>query len=511
MESKVLRWNFIFQYGWTLTNIINALILLPMYLNHIDASTLGVWLATGAILGWMTLIDPGMGELIQQRIAELRGRDLFADVAKTIGSGFLAAACILLISLVFGFACYIFVGTIIDKDISRYPHLAAALRISIFATGLSLVSFTVNGINQGLHNAAPVAIAALAANFLFLLINIALLYSGLGVMSIALANLGRALFVNVYGIIALLRFVRGQELSMVMSWTHFRDFIKIFSFTSASKILTGLSNTVDMLVLARFIPPAMITMYEINKRPVNISSALIGRHSVALMALISHARGRGDKAFILDLIYRQFKFYLYAALLIASLFIFYHEDLIMLWTGAGHYAGNTVVFLLVAVFFFYLMGYFMSNVGYALGDIRAISLYSICRATVFGITMFFTARTFGIPGTLIGSLSIVICGDLIFYGSRLFKLGYLDTSLLKRIVSTLAWVVPVVAPLGFLVRAMVYGGMPESTLSRLILGGSSFVLAYVTLILIVDPDVRSFARQLVQKLFRQKRLAIKKS
>ena len=45
MDKKLLRWNFIFQYGWVLTNMLSALLLLPLYLKNIDKDTLGVWLA----------------------------------------------------------------------------------------------------------------------------------------------------------------------------------------------------------------------------------------------------------------------------------------------------------------------------------------------------------------------------------------------------------------------------------------------------------------------------------
>src|SRR5829696_8458689 len=168
MDKKLLKWNFVFQYGWVLTNVFNSIVLLPLYLKNIDANTLGIWLATGAILGWITLVDPGVGEVLQQRIAELRGRNEKGEIGKLIGSGYSASAIVLLISVLLGLGCYFFIGRIIDKDVSAYPHLSTALVISVFATGLSLVSFTLIGINQGLHNSQQVAIFSLAANFLFL-------------------------------------------------------------------------------------------------------------------------------------------------------------------------------------------------------------------------------------------------------------------------------------------------------------------------------------------------------
>src|SRR4028118_1025065 len=110
MNKKLLKWNLIFQYGYVITNIINSLILLPLYLKHIDADTLGIWLATGNILAWMTLADPGVGDVLQQKIAELRGKKLFEETGKTIGSGLLASGIILFISVLAGFIFYFLIG-----------------------------------------------------------------------------------------------------------------------------------------------------------------------------------------------------------------------------------------------------------------------------------------------------------------------------------------------------------------------------------------------------------------
>ncbi len=99
MDKKVLRWNFVFQYGYVLTNIFNSIILLPLYVKYIDSSTLGIWLATGNILAWITLTDPGIGDVLQQKIAELMGRNVNDEVGKTIGAGLFASSIILIISI----------------------------------------------------------------------------------------------------------------------------------------------------------------------------------------------------------------------------------------------------------------------------------------------------------------------------------------------------------------------------------------------------------------------------
>ncbi len=491
MDKKVLRWNFIFQYGWVLTNLFNSILLLPMYIKRIDASTLGVWLATSSILSWMTLVDPGIGEVLQQNIAEMRGKNMKDDICKSIGSGYIASSFILLVAVAVGFGCYFSLGFIINKDVSQYPHLATALMISVFATGLSLVSWTISGVNQGLHNAADVAISSLSSNFLFLAVNVLFLYMGYGVMSIALANVFRAIYINIYNIVSMNKFLKKEDMKVVFNKLHFRKFIKIFSFTSASKIISGLSYSVDMVVLARFIPPSMITMYEINKRPINITNSLIGRHSVALMPSISHAKGLNDTNAITGLINRQFKLYAYAALYTSFMFILNYKSLITLWTGADKYAGNTTVYLLVAYAFIGLICYFMSNVQYALGDIKSNSLFNIIRNLFYGVIMFFAARKYGIIGTLVVSVSLAMAADFFFYAYRVYKLGYLQTSLIKNTFAKWSVIIPGSLLFGWLLKTYVFTIVVDNAyFSQMVICSIVFSAFYMMLLLVVDSSMR---------------------
>jgi len=509
MDKKILKWNFIFQYGWVLSNIFNSILLLPLYLKNIDANTLGIWLATTSILNWMTLVDPGIGEVLQQKIAELRGKNETSEIGKSIASGFMASGIILILSVLLGFICYLFVGSLINKNISDYPYLPMALVLSIIATGLSLVSFTMSGINQGMHNTAHVAIASLSANFLFLFVNILFLYLGYGVMSIAFANLCRALYINVWNIISLFHVLKKQGMRVDFQWAHFNKFIRIFSFTSTSKIISGLSYSVDMLVLARFIAPSRITIFEINKRPVNIAYSLIGRHSVALMPLISHAKGKGDKDQIISFINQQFRFYLYAALIAVFLFCLNYEYLITAWTGKGQFAGNTIMFLLVANFFCSLICYFMATVGYALGDIKMNSLYNIIRGIVYGVLIFFGAKNFGIVGTLVVSLAITLLSDFFFYTYRLNKIGYLPPMLLKTFVVRCLLVGSLSGLVGWQLKLLVDKVIPaEMFFNKLLVNSAMFSLFYIILVLIIDREFRNLLikytnRYVISKVFKK--------
>jgi O-antigen/teichoic acid export membrane protein len=491
MNRSILKWNFVFQYGYVITNIINSIILLPFYLHKIDASTLGVWLATGNILAWMTLIDPGVGDVLQQKIGELRGRNESSEIGKTIGSGLMSAMGILLLSVIAGFVFYFLIGAIINKDVTRYPHLQIALFITIISTGMSLVSFAMSGINQGMQNALPVAISSITANILFLLVNLTLLFLGFGVIAIAFANLCRAVYINIFNFSALKVLLRKERIRIEFMYAHFKRFIKIFSFTSLASIIGGFSASMDTIVLARFIAPWMITIFEINKRPVQLTQSMIGRHSVALMPLVSHAAGRGDREGIINLINKQLKFYTYAALLVVMIFCFEYRDLITAWTGKGKFAGNTILYLLVGNFFIWLVGYFMCNMGYALGDIKMNSLVNILKGLGIGVMYYVLGKNYGI----VGVLSVAITGNFLvefcYFTYRLHKLGYLDGAFIRG--SLLQWLItmPLIAGVCWAAGMEINNLFAaDAIILRIVLNTAVIIGVFISVIMVADTTFR---------------------
>ena len=54
--------------------------MVPLYLKYISAETYGVWLATGNVLFWLGVLDPGFSQVIVQRISLYYGADNLSKV-----------------------------------------------------------------------------------------------------------------------------------------------------------------------------------------------------------------------------------------------------------------------------------------------------------------------------------------------------------------------------------------------------------------------------------------------
>ena len=74
-HSRLTLVNIAFQYAQTCLLIVNGIVLTPLYLACIPERTFGAWLATGNIVAWLTLIDPGINQVVQQRVAAAHARE----------------------------------------------------------------------------------------------------------------------------------------------------------------------------------------------------------------------------------------------------------------------------------------------------------------------------------------------------------------------------------------------------------------------------------------------------
>jgi hypothetical protein len=178
-----------------------------------------------------------------------------------------------------------------------------------------------------------------------------------------------------------------------------------------------------------------------------------------------------------------------------------YKNLISAWTGSAQYAGDTIMHLLVANFFFGLIGYFMSNMGYALGDIKMNSVINIVRGILLATSIFLVAGPYGIPGTLIATLSVILVTDFFYFTYRLYKLGYLQPILLKNILSMWVIIVPLAALAGWACKGLVENIFAENEyIPKLVVSGGLFCVTFIALLLLFDDVIRGSIKVLRNKI-----------
>ena len=133
----------------------------------------------------------------------------------------------------------------------------------------------------------------------------------------------------------------------------------------------------------------------------------------------------------------------------------------------------------------------MSNMGYALGDIKMNSLVNILKGLFIGVFYYFAAKYHGISGILSAMLVGNIIIDFSYFSYRLHQLGYLDNGLIKQTLLLWSMIVPLLLVGGIGCNMAVNAVVANHLyVLKLFINGGAFVLLFMAVVLTIDRVVR---------------------
>ena len=115
-RKKQTIWRYFFQNLDFVIGIGNGIILVPIYLIFIDSDIYGAWLATGSIISWLSISDPGIGLIVQQRISHYYAKNDRNSIEKVLSSGLILVALSIIITLILGYILEANLGEIINNE-----------------------------------------------------------------------------------------------------------------------------------------------------------------------------------------------------------------------------------------------------------------------------------------------------------------------------------------------------------------------------------------------------------
>jgi O-antigen/teichoic acid export membrane protein len=429
-RKKTTLWNIVFQYTNILVGVVRGFLLVPLYLLYIEIELYGAWLASGNILMWITITDPGVGNILQQQVAVCYGNKNKQKLGESITSGIISGFIIGLLVLLIG----LIVSNLLFKILNlQHTQLLAPLQVAfdlgIIGSAFMIFSYALYGINSGLQSSKAIGSIDLITNLISITIVIVLLLYGYGVLALGYSLLAKGVFSLVANLSYLAYRMFKEKITLIFSIKHFASFTKLFLYTFLSKALTTLAANLDLVLITRWIGPEIVTVFELTRRPIKLMATFADRPSVSILPTFSNLFGFGDflklkKVFILFLY-----FWIWLMILIIGGLIAFNGSLIMLWIGEEFYLGDKLNTLLCISLFVTSFTHSMFNFSYSLGNIKGNSIAEGIGSSLWIIMMFVLGSQFGLIGFVISPLLAKLLYELWYYPlflKRTIKLEMVD-------------------------------------------------------------------------------------
>lgn len=501
-RRRVTFFNAAFAYAALVLTLIQGVFLIPVFIRRIDVGLYGAWLASGNILAWIELADPGITTIVQQRVAYLYGARESEQMGRAAGTALTVSALLAALPLPLVFAApWIVRGFSLPQD--QAAVLAFSFELGVVAAVFTVFSVVLGAVNTGFQLTLETGAISVLGGVVGLALTLALILGGAGLISIPLGLLGRSLVLVLGNALVYWRFstrVLGRR-NTRFSRSEFLTLRGMLGLTFLLRLGGVLVERMEALLAARLVSPQAAACLVLTGRAAEIGRAFASRIAPALVPGISHLAGEGGKERIAAL-YERFAVAQGAvvAVLVGGI-VATNQFFVTAWVGGRLYAGQTVTVLQAWSVGLWILVSAMYQVIVACGAIRAVVLLPLAEASVRLPLQFALAPSLGVVAfPLASSISISLVS---FVWALTVSRRTVDTEELRatRVWARSAAVIAVGIAVGAAAHTLLVPvwNVHPSTLRFVVLAGTA-ALALVTLVLLFDQRARKLVGQMLDVL-----------
>ena len=433
---RTTKWNLFFHYFTAVYAIISGIVLVPLYLHYIPLDLYGAWLAASNVIAWVSIVDPGLSSVVMQRVSAAYGQHNQPVLSGLITNGLLLSVLLAILVLTVGLFVSPFVFSILNlPEADAFLVLPSAFAVAVIGTAMMILSYGFTAINQGFQSSLGIGLIFVLTNLSSLALTVWLLVVGYGVMALPFALVYRGIGLSVGNAAYLVWRLRTEQTPITMTLEGFRDLVVLLSYTFWGKAVGGIANNLDALVITRFLGPEVAPVLLLTRKAPDLSRSVLERPAMAFMPAVANLYGTGNLERTRTILLRLFRMIIWLMGLASVGFLLLNGAFVNLWVGEKLFAGASVNISIVIGLVTLVLSNTLSNVCYALGNIKGNSLALLAESLIGIPLMVAGANYFGILGVAVAPTLAVLAVSSWYYPrtfGRLMQLGWDEAQKLLR-------------------------------------------------------------------------------
>lgn len=407
---SLTAWNLLFNYAQTAFLIVYGVVLTPLYLRYIPEKTFGVWLATGNLVAWLSLVDPGLNAVIQQRIAAAYARGDNHAVSRLRTHSYVLSALLAVAIAAIGLAAAPWVSRFVDRMSCELP--AAVMNAyfwALVATATMTLAYGTAVVTIGMQAPVVSGVIFLGSQVANVVTILALLRADRGVVSIPVGLLAQAV-VLILGHTAYSTYRFACEgIPFRMSLEGAMGVLKDSQGTVMSRLAGALTANTDMLVAAAFLGPIQAVAVNMTQKGPGLLRVFIDRVSHSAMPSLSAIHAGSDRDRCSRSTVMLLRTVLWMAIPAAVGVVLFNNAFVALWVGRQHYAGDVATAIIALTVIAMGVEVTLSNLATSFGLFQANGRVQLVKSALSGLLGVLMAWFLGVRGLLAAPLVAGAC------------------------------------------------------------------------------------------------------
>jgi hypothetical protein len=449
MRRKAVMWHV--TGGWlsNVIQIIQGLLLIPLYLHYLGDRLYGFWLATGGVLAWVSMVDLGVSAVTLQRCAAAFGRKDLSRVTLYFWHGALVLAGVMILFVISVLVVGLFISSWVGVDRAYQGLVMHCFYATSIAAMVHMINDFMRSVASALQRNHVPVFAQTMGDFVSLLgILLALVVFELGLWALVAGVLLRTVVPLVVNLIHTFQILRSIGQRNRWSVAIFKDYVSMTPSILAAKASGQFAQHLPAVLITRVLGPEATVAFTVSMRVALMVQSFINHALSGLYAACSHYFH--DPAVTLKrqchTLSQLARGYFVASGIGVSLYALLNHGFITIWTSETQFAGQLFTCLAALASFIQVRNSLFVGLGISFGEIRAFEFTQffehVCRIGLLVVGIF-SVGLLGVP------LATIIAGLLAQF--RYMDVFRCKGVLIAKALSPLSWQW---APLAFFIGSL---------------------------------------------------------
>lgn len=489
--------NIIFRYIQLGFSVVTGIVFIPLYLQYISSSDYGAWMACASVISWLSVFDPGIANIIIQKVGAAVGAEDSTKINNYINAGFISTLIIAIIIVAGGCLGAKYCVRLLGFS-NNARLLIPSLQIASVTVAIMVVTYTVMGINYGMQSSWGAGLSYLLGSFSQICVTLLLLHSGYGILAFPCGTLTSATFLLICSGVILFNHLRKAKIIYSFSLESMKELLLLFFVSFGARMSRVLSRSMDNVIIARVLGPEFVSCYSLTATVPRQLENIIGQPMGALRPTISKLVGKESIDATRILVYRLLRIVVWIGGLLVSGLIALNDDFVRLWVGEDFFGGDILNYWLCAAFAMGVWTNTTGTIGFSLGDIKKNNKFEWVSSTLMIPVVLFGIWMYGLAGAVAGHFFVLLSTTAWYFPVSIVRRLGTDIQIMRSIIGTLFESV-----LSALVVSLLFCQVTPVSWPNFLVFVSLLVFTYLMLLLIVSRALREECATFVGVLISQ--------
>lgn len=328
-------------YVVTFATIFVGLWLTPFTLRYLSREEFAVFTLASDVLMWLGLLDIGISAVLNVKAAQISGRPDQEQLNRLSSTTFFAQCGIALAFLAFGAAVTLIFPAFFALEAKLQHDAMQVMALLVLGSALSIGTQTFSALliaHQQIHVDNFIRLLLLA---LRVLITVVLLIAGVGLISLAVANLVATLVTALLSVYRVRRYLPGLTIARrYFSWDILKETGGLGIWFSLGGISAILIANLDKIVTAKVVSVEMVTTLALTGRVYALAWTLIQQVTNSARPALAQIIGQGKMEHALRKYHQLMALSTGLALLAAAVLWAGNAMFVPWWVGQNNYGGQ---------------------------------------------------------------------------------------------------------------------------------------------------------------------------